>query len=454
MNKISLQNYFDQYIKIMESGKTVPDNFWTKVSNYWSNTEGNEHLSNDSSRKRFKRRYKKLERANFSNDVLKDIYSDLEKDDRTFEGDLEADLFEDLDEFESETDWEEKVEEEGVTGEYQNFLKKHGIDPEDVVNVYFKEKASGTRFTVQTRRKDEELNREEYIEEFKNAIEEYEVPDYSHVFDKSDFDYMERVCVVNAYDAHLDKITYLDTTDESSSLEGNINKFREAFNKILKHVITSQPELIIFPVGNDFFHVNGSDLETKKGTPMKGSVHPNHKESFRKGLNLIRESIDKLRYIAPVEVRFVRGNHDDDQIPYLLECLMIAYENQEDVNVIDSIKKRQYKRYGNCLFGFAHGDLERKASALPSRMATDKESKQHWSEIDFAVYFLGDIHHEKRYKFMEAIDFQGVHVKFLRSMSQTDTWHWEKGFNGGLKTIYCFVYSKDGKDEFEFKKNI
>ena len=187
---------------------------------------------------------------------------------------------------------------------------------------------------------------------------------------------------------------------------------------------------------------------------MLGTVHPNVRESFREGLKLLRRSIDKLRTIAPVKLMFLLGNHDEDQVKYLLEVMRIAYENQSDVEVVDSIKSRQYERYGNCLFGFAHGDNERKASDLPNRMATDTDSKKHWSDIELGVFFLGDIHHEKKYKFMEAHDFRGVNVKFLRSMSGEDGWHWKKGFNGGLRSIYCFVYSKYSTKEQLFKVNL
>jgi len=460
---MNLKRYFKEYIEFQKSSEVVPTGFWIDVANYWSETEGNERVDNDIVRKRFYRRFKKLKKANYSDDVLDDILKELDEDDKTYYGSL-VDTYtdnkvnqHDYEEYITKKNWSKEAENEGVADSYQAFLKEHNIREEDVVNVYFKQKASGTYFTVQKKYDTEELSQEEVKEEFIKSLEEYKVPDYSKTFfpdDDSEFVYKERVCFINAFDAHLDKITFIDTTDSESSLDSNIEQFERAFDKILRHAQNEEPELIVFPIGNDYFHVNGSELATKKGTEMKGSVYPNYRESFRKGLNLLRRCIDKMRFIAPVELRFIRGNHDSDQISYLLECLLLAYEDQNDVNVVDNIKSRQYKRYGKCLFGMAHGDKERRASQIPQRMSTDAESKKHWSDIDLAVFFLGDIHHEKKYKYMDSVDFGGVHVKFLRSMSQTDTWHWEKGFNGGLKTLYCFVYSKDGKEEIEFKTNI
>src|SRR5690554_3196678 len=62
-------------------------------------------------------------------------------------------------------DWTNKSKEEGVETQYKEFLKRNGIKEEDVVNVYYKEKSDGIRFTVQTKSKREELiNREEIYE--------------------------------------------------------------------------------------------------------------------------------------------------------------------------------------------------------------------------------------------------------------------------------------------------
>lgn len=93
MNSIgNLQIAFKKYVKIKRGDtETVPQNFWVQIAEYWQETEGNENVTNDNVRKRFHRRFKKLERANFSQEVLEDILDDLAKDDRTYFGELDSD---------------------------------------------------------------------------------------------------------------------------------------------------------------------------------------------------------------------------------------------------------------------------------------------------------------------------------------------------------------------------
>jgi hypothetical protein len=352
--------------------------------------------------------------------------------------------------YEEKVDWDNEVEKAGVSTEYEAYLKRQGINKEDVTRVYFKEKASGTFFTVETKNNSKpSIN---ILEEIKKSFEEYIPPQRPYSFEESiDSD---KICIVNAFDAHIDKISYLDTTDSENTLHSNIQNFESNFEKLLRYVELSDPELILFPIGNDFWNVNDSTMSTKKGTDQKGSTHPNFRESFREGVNLLRRCVDKLSAYAPINILFIKGNHDEDQVAYLLEIMRVAYEKDNNVSITDSFKQRQYVIYENTLIGFAHGDKENNPSDLPMRIATDSDARFYWSYVKQVVMFLGHFHFERKYKYMESADFQGVNIKFLRSSEGSeDTWHWDKGYNGGLKTIYCFVYDKEGKEEQEFKVN-
>lgn len=350
----------------------------------------------------------------------------------------------------------ERIEQAGVAQSYEEFLEKHGIDEDDVTNVWFKEKASGTYFSVETRKyKDEELDFDP-AEAFKVSVEEYRPQNYSHLYNEyhQSQEQKERIAVVNLFDAHIDKICSTKDTDSEASLESNIEDFKKAFNELWKSIFGKMPEKIIFPVGNDFFHTNDFTLTTKRGTRQDDKVHTTDMDAFRVGINLIRDCIDKLRMIAPVTVLPVRGNHDEDRVRYMLECLLIAYEEQMDVRIVDTRKPRIYERYGDWLFGFAHGDKRIKVKDYPSLMSTDKDGKKHWSEIKQGVFFLGHVHSEKRYEHLKGKDFRGCKVEVLRGTTPDDSWHWEEGYTAVPRTAYAFVYDKDGSREQEFKVNI
>lgn len=321
-----------------------------------------------------------------------------------------------------------------------------GLDPDKVDKYnhvkYWTDSAGNRRYTIVPKNE----NPANYAEEFRELVDAYSIQDTSHLFNKPDLS-KERIAIINLFDAHIDKVSSVDRTDQDSSVETNVHSFKEAFTDLLESVFSMEPERIVIPVGNDFWHTNGSSNTTKNGTPLDDSVGLSNEESFRIGIELVMFCIDTAREIAPVTVVLVKGNHDHDKVMYLLECLTVAYKKQTDVDILDSRKSRQYIRYGQWLFGFTHGD-QVKANILPSLMATDKDSRKHWSDVNRGIYFLGHIHHERRY------DYRGCSVMYLRGVSSTDTWHWESGFTAVPKTAYAFIYDKDGKREYEFKVNI
>jgi hypothetical protein len=346
---------------------------------------------------------------------------------------------------------EERITESEANESYEEFLERNNIDKKDVTNVWFKEKQSGTYFSVETRKYKETIDFDPH-QAFRDSLKNYDIEDYTSLIPKRAEHSEERLAIINLFDAHLDKITATNTDEESSTIEDNISSFEYGFNELLLDIAHKNPERILIPLGNDFFHTNDSTLNTKRGTPQGDSVHITDIDAFRMGMNMLRKCIDKARMYAPVDLLFIRGNHDEDRVRYLLECLLVIYEHQEDVTVIDSSNSRQYYRYGTWLFGFAHGDARAiKVPDYPNLMMTDKEGKAHWSEITQAVYFLGHVHHENRFKFLKSKDFRGCKVEVLRAVSTTDEWHWNEGYIGIPKTAYAFIYEKDGSREHELK---
>ena len=57
--------------------------------------------------------------------------------------------------------------------------------------------------------------------------------------------------IINIYDAHIDKMTVLSETGTESDIYRNVETFERHFDKLLDYL--AAPEVIIFPIGNDFF---------------------------------------------------------------------------------------------------------------------------------------------------------------------------------------------------------
>lgn len=335
----------------------------------------------------------------------------------------------------------------------EEYCRSIGLDPEKIDPYndvkYWTDAAGNRRYSI-VPKKLRDTNFDP-VEAFRESIEEYRPRDHVSIFKKIE-EPNDRIAFIDLFDAHLDKVCYVEDTEEDVTIEDNIETFTYAFNELLSSVADKLPEKIVIPVGNDFWHTNDASLETKNGTDMSDRVHVSDKKAFKIGLNLIRECIDKARSVADVEIVPIPGNHDADRVFYLTECLLMAYENQSDVTVRESRRKRKYIRYGEWLFGLAHG--EQRPEEYPSLMMTDEEGKKHWSDISRAVYMLGDKHHQKKYNYIKSKDFRGCEVKFLRSIGSTDKWHFDQGYTGIPKTAYGFVFDKDGSRDYEFKVNI
>lgn len=313
-------------------------------------------------------------------------------------------------------------------------MKLKSYDPETKQSKQWPEKRTNYQFKIKFR-----LRQNMFLEAFDNIIEsikDYKAPEFNIVKQIL----VKNVSILNLYDAHLDKLALRSETAEDSSLEGNIGRYEEGFDTLLSSCLVHNPEEFIFPVGNDLFHTNDMTSTTKRGTPQDLVCKP--EESYPAIVETIRRSIDKTRQFGRVRVMMIKGNHDEDKVFQLGVLLQQVYRDSTDVIIENSRHQRKYVRYGNNLFGFAHGDKEaNKAVNLPLWMA--EEQKHDWADTKYREWYLGDKHHKFEFKFMRSKDFPGVMVRFLRSVSVNDKWHYDNGYIGIPKTAEAFTWNYD-----------
>ena len=266
-----------------------------------------------------------------------------------------------------------------------------------------------------------------------------------------------KIAVVNLYDAHLDKLPIKSTCGVESTLQENINKFKTTINKIIYEAAKQQNlQYFVFPVGNDLFHTNGFNSQTKKGTNIEYFCSP--EDAYYEICNVITWAIQELSFVRPVKVIMIKGNHDEDKITTLGFWLKKYFEDRESVVYkkveVDFLRKqRKYIKFGDNLLGFAHGDKEKsKIAQLPLIMAT--EAKELWGQTTHRKMYLGDLHHGFEYQFLKAKDMPGVEVEYLRSVGTTDTWHEDFGWIGVPKTAYLQIFDEKEGELIRQKFNI
>lgn len=238
-------------------------------------------------------------------------------------------------------------------------------------------------------------------------------------------------------DIHFGK----ETLAEESGQDYNIEIARSIVLATLKRLLGfAQPhgiERIILPMGNDFFNVDNKENTTTHGTPQQEDTR--WQKTFREGRRLAEDMIYLCTQVAPVEVVIVPGNHDEQRAFYLGEVLDARYFNSKHINVDNSSKKRKYLHFGKNLVGFTHGYWE-KISKLPSIMPLEEPDK--WSNSIHREFHLGDKHHKKDL-LHRTEDMDGVTIRILRSLSATDTWHFDKGYIGSPRSAEGFLWDKE-----------
>tara|TARA_R100001510_G_C7650592_1_gene208130 strand:+ start:667 stop:2166 length:1500 start_codon:yes stop_codon:yes gene_type:complete len=272
------------------------------------------------------------------------------------------------------------------------------------------------------------LLQETVLGEFKELLQDKAKPAKPIKLDKAVRDY---AVVLSPTDLHYGKHGWKDEVGEEYDLEIARERLLLGTQDLINR-LPDAPEKIVVATGSDWFHVDNEVGQTTKGTPQDMAASP--ARILMDGCKLAREHIDLLRGVAPVEVIFMRGNHDRHSALFLMLYLDAAYEDCDDVTVIADPKLRQYMTYGNNLLGFTHGDGVRGVD-LPSVMAT--EMRQAWGDTETHLWFHGHLHHEKM------TETGGTQIFQLPSLAGHDRWHYRKGYTQARAGIKAHLVDKE-----------
>tara|TARA_R100000152_G_C6781191_1_gene215186 strand:- start:2408 stop:3847 length:1440 start_codon:yes stop_codon:yes gene_type:complete len=278
------------------------------------------------------------------------------------------------------------------------------------------------------------LLRETLLNEFSElAIEPYKAPKLEKMKTAQyvDKDTNPYAVVISPTDFHYGKDAWEDETGETYNLETAQQRLMEQTQNLIDR-LPGRPEKIIIGTGSDWFHVDNDMGTTTKGTPQDTAGSP--ALILRDGAYLARQHIEMLAKVAPVEVVFMRGNHDRHSSLALMIYLQAVYENSDRVTITDDLKLRQYTTYGNNLLGFTHGDGVRGAD-LPALMS--HEARSEWGACEHHTWFHGHLHHIKQ------TEKAGCMVIQLPSLAGHDKWHYRKGFTLNRAGLMAHLVDKE-----------
>lgn len=233
-------------------------------------------------------------------------------------------------------------------------------------------------------------------------------------------------------DFHLGVLAWEAEIGTDYNLDIAIKLYRDTVLDILSRVKAYglQIERIIFPIGQDFYHVDTTTSTTTHGTVVHADLR--WQKIYSVGVDLLIWTVEQLRQIAPVECMYVPGNHDKATSYYATVTLERYYEKLKSVQVDVLPTPRKYIQYGKCLIGYSHGKEEGKR--IEHLMQT--EVPEAWGETCWREWHLGHLHHET------AKEIGGTTIRRLSTICATDIWHKEKGFLGATRKASAYVWDK------------
>lgn len=238
--------------------------------------------------------------------------------------------------------------------------------------------------------------------------------------------------VISPFDLHYGKYAWNGEVMEEYSRQMARDLLISKTNELVGDIVKYDIEKVIIPVGSDFFHIDTLNGTTTKGTPQ--DCDGTFIQIMVEGQKLMIEFIEIMRKVADVEIILTAGNHDFTLSHVLLEHLAAYYRQCNDVTVSKCHRFRQYFSYGNTLMGFTHGDST-KLSDLPYRMAS--EAPELWSKAKYKAFFTGHLHHEM------VKDMNGVKVFQMPSLSGSDRWHHNNGYEGSTRALSAYIVHRE-----------
>ncbi len=312
-------------------------------------------------------------------------------------------------------------------------LAERGINKKDVVSVKHWQSANGDlRFSIVTK-EDCGLDENQIFDNVNKFIEGYS-PDYKEIKRKKG----THLLVINPADIHIGKYANELETGEAYDCETAVMRVLEGVQGLIDKSKGFDVDRILFCIGNDVLHIDNVYNTTTKGTHQ--DTDGKWWEHYEIALMLYVKVIEMLREIAPVDVLHSMSNHDYQSGFHLAHTLKSWFRKADDVKFDISVANRKYYQYGENLIGLEHGDGA-KMDKLPLLMAQERPVM--WSQSKFRYWYLHHIHHKVKHKWLDAKDFIGVTVEYMRSPSAADSWHSRKGFCGAPKACEAFLHDKE-----------
>ena len=312
-------------------------------------------------------------------------------------------------------------------------LKERGINKDEVVSVKHWQNMSGElRFSIVTK-KNYGVEQTKLLKDIKSLIDKH-APTYKKIKRTKG----NHLLVINPADVHIGKLAVALETGDEYNTKIATERVLEGITGLIEKSKGFTIEKVLFCIGNDILHIDNVYNTTTAGTPQ--DANGKWWQHFELALDVYVKCVEILRQVAPVDVIHSMSNHDYQSGFHLAHALKSWFRKTKDVTFDISVAHRKYYKYGSNLIGLEHGDGA-KMDKLPLLMAQERPID--WSQTKYRYWYLHHLHHKVKHKWLDAKDYVGVTVEYMRSPSGTDSWHNRKGYTGVQKAVEGFIHERN-----------
>ena len=243
--------------------------------------------------------------------------------------------------------------------------------------------------------------------------------------------------IVELPDLHVGLLSWGEETGDDYDISIAESRLAGCIEDVILRCRERMFKKIIVVTLGDLIHVDNADGKTTKGT--KQDIDGRMPKIFDSVITMLIDTIGRLRRIAPIEVIYIPGNHDEIVGRMAVRAVELAYNGIDEITFDCSPTPRKARLVGCTLIGFTHGNM-------PQNNLGNWLSEEFRKEYGLSIHaelHTGHFHTEKEKEFYRTDSKYGLVVRSLPTICSSSAWENSQAYSKGLKTLLSYVFNDD-----------
>ena len=262
------------------------------------------------------------------------------------------------------------------------------------------------------------------LEDIDLFFEKYKYSPSKSIYEPKGYDKDGVIIEINIADIHVGNEEYKTF---HMTIEDRVNY---VIDDILKRTGNIKIKSFYLVQLGDISHYDSEGRTTTGGTRITYNGDSNYK-IFDRATSILINAVEKLKLVAPVELICIYGNHDRIVSYGISKAVEFYYKNDKYVTVDAGHDTRKFRKFGNNLVFWQHGDMAKKN--LKSILY--REAREEYGQTLFAEIHCGNWHHQ------QTLEQDGMIIRYLPSLTSADEWHQLSGYVGSIMSVCSFVWN-------------